>query len=331
MTAIVVVSLALLPISVVSCALFARTMRHRSLGQLVRETGPRSHAPKQGTPTMGGGVVLVLWILAVTALLPWWPETRRMGFVLASGAAFGGIGWLDDWLSIRKGCSKGLGVLQKLALSSFAAVGLFFLFRDIVSQPLATPFSTIELILPPIASGCLTWFVFLAATNSLNLADGLDGLGGGIAFLILCGLLVLCPDRGQLALVLPLLASLLGFLWMNAHPASLFLGDVGSFGIGGIIAALALGAGHAFLLPILAGVLVLEALSVFVQVILFRLRGVRVFKMAPLHHHFEASAAPEGRTCLLRGAEWPETHVTARLLIVQMLFVALALWAGWPW
>ena len=277
---------------------------------------------------MGGAVVLVLWILGVLAMLPQWSQTRSIVFVLASGAIFGGIGWLDDWLSIRKGRSKGLGVVQKLGLASLASGALFFVFADVLQIPLAVPFTSIRIALPPVATFFLTWFVFLATTNSLNLADGLDGLGGGLAVLILCGLLVLSPERDALVIGLPLIAAALGFLWMNAHPAALFMGDVGAFGIGGVIAALALASGNAFLLPILAGVLVLEALSVIAQTSVFRITGVRLFKMAPFHHHFEAATAPEGRTCLFRSFEWPETRVTARFLIVQALFVALAAWAG---
>jgi len=327
-TTILAVSLALVPISILSCFLYSRRMRRQAVGQLVRQQGPRSHAPKAGTPTMGGAVILALWVLAVLAMLPQWSQPRSIALVLASGAIFGGIGWLDDWLSIRKSRSKGLGVVQKLGLASLASIALFFFFADVLRAPVAVPFTSIRVALPPVATFFLTWFVFLATTNSLNLADGLDGLGGGLAGLILCGLLVLSPARDSLVLGLPLIAAVLGFLWMNAHPAALFMGDVGAFGLGGIIAAMAVANGSAFLLPILAGILVLEALSVLAQTIAFRLAGVRLFKMAPFHHHFEAATAPEGQTCLFRSFEWPETRVTARFLIVQALFVALAAWAG---
>jgi len=277
---------------------------------------------------MGGFVLLVLWSGAILCLQPWRTDARSVRFVLAAGALFGGIGWLDDWLSIRRRHSTGLVVLQKLGLTSLASALLFLLFRDVISGPLAIPFTSITLTLPPVAAFFLTWFVFLATTNSLNLADGLDGLAGGLALLIVCGLLVLSPGRGQLLLGLPLVAVILGFLWTNAHPATLFLGDVGSFAMGGIIAALALASGQAFLLPLLAGVLVLEAISVLSQTLLFRLTGKRLFKMAPFHHHFEIGAAPQERESILRSFEWSETKVTARFLILQALFVALALWAG---
>ncbi len=277
---------------------------------------------------MGGLVLLGLWAVAVVCLQPWRPDARGIAFVLVAGTLFGGIGWLDDWLSIRKRHSTGLTVVQKLGLASLASFLLYLLFADVVRAPLAIPFTSLTVVLSPIAAFFLMWFVFLATTNSLNLADGLDGLAGGLALLIVGGLLVLAPARGHLLLGLPLIAVLLGFLWTNVHPAALFLGDIGSFAVGGIIAALALASGLSFFLPLLAGVLVLEAAAVLLQVVLFRLTGRRLFKMAPLHHHFEAAVAPEERECLFRSFEWPETKVTARFLIVEALFVALALWAG---
>jgi phospho-N-acetylmuramoyl-pentapeptide-transferase len=277
---------------------------------------------------MGGLVLLGLWTVAVVCLRPWRPDARGIAFVLVAGTLFGGIGWLDDWLSIRKRHSTGLTVVQKLGLASLASFLLYLLFADVVRAPLAIPFTSLTVVLSPIAAFFLMWFVFLATTNSLNLADGLDGLAGGLALLIVGGLLVLAPAREHLLLGLPLIAVLLGFLWTNVHPAALFLGDIGSFAVGGIIAALALASGLSFFLPLLAGVLVLEAAAVLLQVVLFRLTGRRLFKMAPLHHHFEAAVAPEERECLFRSFEWPETKVTARFLIVEALFVALALWAG---
>ncbi|MBU0595578.1 phospho-N-acetylmuramoyl-pentapeptide-transferase [Candidatus Bipolaricaulota bacterium] len=303
-------------------------MRRRAIGQLVRETGPRSHTQKAGTPTMGGLVLLGLWVVAVVCLQPWRRDARSIAFVLTAGTLYGGIGWLDDWLSIRKRHSTGLTVVQKLGLASLASLLLYFVFTDVVAAPLALPFTSLTVSLPPVAVFFVTWLVFLATTNSLNLADGLDGLAGGLALLIVCGLLVLAPTRGHLLLGFPLIAALLGFLWTNVHPAALFLGDVGSFAIGGIIAALALASGLSLVLPLLAGVLVLEAAAVLLQVSLFRLTGKRLFKMAPLHHHFEAAVAPQERKCLIRSYEWPETKVTARFLILQALFIAVAVWAG---
>jgi len=327
-TPILALSIALLPTSALACAAFARWMRRRSVGQSIRELGPRSHATKAGTPTMGGLVMLGLWIFGLLALRAWWPNARQIPFVLSAGALFGGIGWLDDALSLRRRHSRGLGVLQKLGLTTLGAIGLYFLFQDVLAIPHEVPFSSMTIVLPPAASIVLTGLVFVGTTNSLNLADGLDGFAGGLVVLILVGLMLLVPAHSQALLALPLVAAVLGFLWMNVHPAALFMGDAGSFGLGGVLAAMALASGRALLLPILAGVLVLEAVSVLAQTALVRACGVRIFKMAPFHHHFERGAAPDGRRSLLPGAEWPEAQVTLRLLILQALFVALAAWAG---
>jgi len=327
LTTVVVVSLALVPICGLACALFARAMRRRSIGQQIRALGPRSHTAKSGTPTMGGLIVLGLWAVGVVALWPRIDGPRDIALVLASAGLFGGLGLIDDLRSIRRRHSTGLTAPQKMLLLTVAAIALFVLFRDAVSGPMRIPFSSRAVSLPPIAAFFLTWFVFVGTTNSMNLADGLDGLSGGLAILVLVGLIVLSPTRDAFVVGLPLVGALIGFLWINAHPAGLFLGDVGSFGIGGVVASMALISGVSFLLPILAGVLVFEAASVILQVGSSRLIGRRVFKMAPLHHHFEA-AGPDDRPRLLRGADWPEQKVTVRFWLAGIAFLGLALWAG---
>ena len=177
------------------------------------------------------------------------------------------------------------------------------------------------------ASMFLTWLLFVASTNSANLTDGLDGLAGGISILIVGGLLVAFPSAKNALLILPLIGSLAGFLWLNSYPASLFLGDVGSFALGGIIGSLALANGAAFLLPILAGVFVLEATSVILQIGILRLTGKRLFRMSPFHHHFEATPN-RGRAHWLPAYEWPESKVTTRFMLIQLGFVLLAIWAS---
>jgi len=276
---------------------------------------------------MGGLFVLAAWAIGVLSFWPTIAWARPIGFVLAAGAMHGAIGLLDDLWSMQRRRSLGLTAPRKLLLGSLAAIALFFVFRDVVSVPQRIPFSTSAVILPPIATFALIWVSLLATTNSMNLADGLDGLAGGLAVLILIGLLVLSPSQTTLVAVLPLLGALLGFLWVNVHPAGIFLGDVGSFGLGGIVAAVSLCTGTIFLLPLVAGVLVLEAGSVILQVTSYRITGVRLFKMSPLHHHFEESTL--ARTAhVFPGFEWPETNVTLRFWLVQALFVGLALWAG---
>ncbi len=327
MKALVPVSIALAPITAFCCAAFSRWMRRRGVGQQIRDIGPQGHGGKAGTPTMGGLLVLSVWAIAVLSFCSIAEWARPFGFVLATGALHGGIGLFDDVWSLKRRRSLGLTAPRKLVLGSLAAIALFFLYRDVLSVPQRIPFSTGTVVLPPIASLALLWVSLLATTNSMNLTDGLDGLAGGVAALALAGLLVLTPSRSIAVLVLPLLGALIGFLWTNVHPARLFLGDVGSFGLGGIVAAVSLLTGTIFFLPLVAGVLVLEAGSVIAQVASCRIAGVRLFKMAPLHHHFEDTT--RARTPpLLRGFEWPENKITARFWLLQALFVALAIWAG---
>ena len=271
--------------------------------------------------------MLLNWavIVLVLGIKLGWPSYG--GFVLAAGLGFGGLGFADDVLSIRKEHSTGLTATQKIMLGSVLSIGLFFIFRQQILVPQQIPFSSGQVTLPWVAGFILTWVLFLASTNSANLTDGLDGLAGWISILVLGGFLASFPSIGNLMLILPLIGALVGFLWLNAHPASLFLGDVGSFALGGIIGALALANGAAFLLPILAGIFVLEAVSVILQVGVLRLTGKRLFKMSPFHHHFEASPN-RGNAHWLPAFEWPESKVTSRFMLLQIGFVILAIWAA---
>ena len=302
-------------------------MSNRSLGQQIRNAGPLSHAVKAGTPTMGGIVVLLCWfcIVLFLGIVKGWPPYGS--FVLSAGLGFGGLGFADDVISLRRKHSTGLTGGQKILLGSLLSIGLFLAFRDQIMIPQQIPFSGSQLVLPPIAGLFLTWLLFAASTNSANLTDGLDGLAGGVSILIVGGLLAAFPSAANAVLILPLIGSLAGFLWLNTYPASLFLGDVGSFALGGIIGSLALANGAAFLLPILAGIFVLESLSVILQVGILRLTGKRLFRMSPFHHHFEATP-DRGRTHWLPSFEWPESKVTARFMMIQLGFVFLAIWAA---
>ncbi len=161
----------------------------------------------------------------------------------------------------------------------------------------------------------------------MNLTDGLDGLATGTTLLILCGYLLLFPSHAILPVILPLVGILVGFLWVNAYPAQLFLGDVGSFALGGVVAALALTSGTALILPLLAGLLVLEASSVILQVGYYRLTKRRIFKISPLHHHFEHAEGID-YPYLLPNVEWPEPKIVLRLWIVEGISVGLGLLAA---
>lgn len=319
--------LLLVPASALTSQLFAVCMRKTSLGQQIREEGPRLHRKKGGTPTVGGGVILLLWAICLP-LLYWFGLLSSVGlYVFFAGLSFGAIGLLDDFLSLRHLRSLGLSPLQKIILVSAVSTALYFAFPHVSRAPLEVPFASVTLSLPPIAFFFLAWAVYLWTTNSMNLTDGLDGLAAGATILILCGFLVIAPTRELAGVILPLIAILTGFLWVNAHPAHLFLGDVGSFALGGVVAALALASGSALILPLLAGLLVLESGSVILQVACFRLTGKRIFMISPLHHHFE-SAEGIRHSYLLPAVEWPEPKITLRLWIVQALFVGLGIFAA---
>jgi phospho-N-acetylmuramoyl-pentapeptide-transferase len=326
-TWILLTSLCVFPLTAILGAFYIRWMRSRALGQQIRELGPSSHFVKAGTPTMGGAVILLVWLAATVFLgiTTGWPE--NLGFIVASGLGFGALGLIDDLLSVWKKRSTGLTGPQKLLLGSLIAILLFFVFHRQILGPQRIPFSSWTVGLPWWGGFLLTWILMVATTNSTNLTDGLDGLAGGVACLVLAGMLLLSPSHANLQMILPLLAALAGFLWLNTHPASLFMGDIGSFGIGGIIGALALSNGIAFLLPLLAGIFVIESVSVILQVGVKRVTGRRVFKMAPLHHHFEDARGRDAGH-LIPAPAWTESKVTSRFLLLQMIFVLLAVWAS---
>jgi len=316
----------LVPLSAACAAGFAAWMRRLRLGQQIREYGPKLHEPKSGTPTMGGTVVMLIWAgsVGVRSLVHplYWPGE----FVLLSGIIFASIGFTDDLLSLCRHRSLGLRPYQKILLVSLGAMGLFLLFPGIGRIPFRMPFSRDIVTLPVGLSFFIYWAVFLATTNSMNLTDGLDGLATGTTILILVGFLLIVHKPPILAVIGPLIPILIGFLWVNAHPARLFLGDVGSFGLGGIVAAVAITSGTSFVLPLLAGLLVLEAGSVILQVAAFKAFGVRIFKISPLHHHFEKAEGID-YPYLLPNIEWSEEKIVARLWIIESLFVALSVLA----
>jgi phospho-N-acetylmuramoyl-pentapeptide-transferase len=324
----VVASLLALLLTASIASRFAHWMRGRRIGQQIRDEGPAHHQGKAGTPTMGGLVVLSIWAVTVGVLSVWSPFGAREGFVVASGLTMGAVGALDDLLKLARRRSLGLTGWQKIGLTAAAAVGLFFAFPSAIGFALHVPLSGMTVEVPPWALCALTVVVFLAATNAVNLTDGLDGLAAGVVLLILLGFLILSSNVGDLRLLLPLVGGLVGFLWVNGNPASLIMGDVGSFGLGGIVAAVALAQGTTFLLPILAGVPVLEVVAVILQVASLRLFGRRIFRMSPLHHHFEASPGAAPRAHLLPACEWPEMRVVVRFWIAQGLFVGLAVLAS---
>jgi phospho-N-acetylmuramoyl-pentapeptide-transferase len=328
-------------------------LRSYGIGKQIRFDGPSSHQTKTGTPTMGGLMILIPIFLIVLAagfaellvgtalgqaLLDRLGVARVFFFgrsilvPLGVMLGFGLLGGLDDWAGVR-GRRNGEGILARwkfiiqLALATIAALVLYFGPPDLHSVAVPGMAEKVEIGLwwVPIAA-----FIIIASSNAVNLTDGLDGLAGSIAALcFLCyGIIAYLQDQGWLlAFCFTMVGAILAFLWYNAYPADLFMGDVGSEALGATLAVVALMTGQWLLLPIIGGVFVAETLSVILQVGYFKFtrirygQGRRIFKMTPLHHHFE-----------LLG--WSETQVTQRFwlmaIMAAMLGVALALWGNPP-
>ncbi len=316
-----------------------RRLKARRIGQTVRKDGPESHLAKDGTPTMGG----ILIVFAVAASTVAWAQIQNRYTVIAlvSLLWLGLIGLLDDYLKLVRKTSRGLVERYKIAgqLVLGLGVGAYLAFRSasgeyvVVNLPL---FDHAHLAFIPILYVAWVAFVLTAAPNAVNLTDGLDGLAAGLsaiaigAFAIFAYLigrvdtssylgLIYLPGAGELSVFsLAIVGAALGFLWHNAHPAKVFMGDSGSLAIGGAIGAIAVLLKSELLLVIVGGVFVLETLSVILQRSYFKYTrkragvGRRVFRMAPIHHHFEKLG-------------WPEQLVVARFWIVGALFAMLGL------
>ncbi len=308
-----------------------KALHQLKFGQSIRDDGPESHFKKCGTPTMGG----ILVIVAVSVACLFWEDLGNSDFwlVLISFIAFGLIGFLDDYLKIKKKNSNGLPAWGKLILqTSLALIIVFYLYftGDEKTTYLYIPF----LKNPAIDLGVI-WIPFavlllVGESNAVNLSDGLDGLATGLVLMVFLTLAVVSyisgradyaeylgipfiKGAGELAVFsLAVVVAAVGFLWFNAHPAEVFMGDVGSLAFGAAIATLSLVLKKELFVLIAGGVFVIEAASVMIQVISFKLRKKRVFRMAPLHHHFELSG-------------WAESKVVVRFWILGGLFAIIAL------
>ena len=303
------------------------------IGQNIRPEGPESHAEKKGTPTMGG--ILILAAVFIPVLL-WADLTNRFLWVaLIATFGFGVIGFIDDFLKLRKGQSQGLTARTKFLMQVVVATGIGLALVMFARGG----FFTLELAFPFFKQWTpnLGWWyvpfavlVVVGSANAVNLTDGLDGLAIGsvliaagtytvLAYIsghaVLAEYLGVINVKGSWELTIfcgALVGASLGFLWFNCNPAQVFMGDVGSMALGGAIGTIALLIKQEILLLFVGGLFVLEALSVIIQVASFRLRGKRVFLMAPLHHHFE-----------LLG--WAEPKVIIRFWILAILFALMAL------
>jgi phospho-N-acetylmuramoyl-pentapeptide-transferase len=324
-------------------------LREFQIGQYIREEGPKSHQKKSGTPTMGG-VLICISILVPTLL---WSDLSNpfVWLVMLSTLAFGAIGFADDYIKVVHQTNQGLTALQKLGLQFLAsgAVAVTLVRMELHGQystKLMFPF--LKRFRPDLVWEWMGhvphmhWLAFLPfvlfvvlvitfSSNAVNLTDGLDGLAIGCTIIAAGALTVLTYVSGHVVFSdylelqrMPMVSELtvfcgamvgasIGFLWYNAHPAEIFMGDVGSLALGGAIGTVAVVIKQELLLPFIGGVFILEALSVILQVGSYKLRkGKRIFKMAPLHHHFE-----------LMG--WSESKVIARFWILALIFALLAL------
>jgi phospho-N-acetylmuramoyl-pentapeptide-transferase len=303
------------------------------IGQAVRDDGPQTHLAKAGTPTMGGALILVAITITVLA----WADLRNrlVWIVLWVMLAFGAIGWVDDYRKVIAGDPKGLSARAKFFWQSVAgittAVYLAF-YTDLPAQTefIVPFFKQVAYPLGTLGFVVMTYFVIVGTSNAVNLTDGLDGLaimptvmiGSALGiFAYVAGHAVFSkylgfpyiPGAGELAVFCGALAGAgLAFLWFNAYPAEVFMGDVGALALGAVLGTIAVIVRQEIVLFIMGGVFVIETLSVVLQVASYKLTGRRIFRMAPLHHHYE-----------LKG--WKENQVVVRFWIITMMLVLVGL------
>ncbi len=312
-------------------------LRVMKFGQAIRTDGPQSHLSKAGTPTMGGALILVA-IFASTLL---WAnlENRYVWIVLGVTMIFGAVGWVDDYRKVVEKNSRGLPARWKYFWQSVAGLGAAILLygsvqgtpAEITQTTLIVPFfkhATIDL--GPVLFVVLAYFVIVGTSNAVNLTDGLDGLAimptvmvgaalGVFAYLsgnVKFAQYLLIPQvtgAGELVVIVgSLIGAGLGFLWFNSYPAQVFMGDVGALALGALLGTIAVIVRQEIVLFIMGGIFVLETVSVMMQVASFKLTGKRIFRMAPIHHHFE-----------LKG--WPEPKVIVRFWIITFVLVMIGL------
>ena len=297
-----------------------RTLRRLNMGQHIREEGPQNHKGKAGTPTMGG--ILILMVTTLSTLL--WCDLRSIPIwvALVSLLGFGAVGAVDDSRKLLKKKNEGLRSWQKMAWLTAISLVVAFLIHDFglrgaLTSQLSVPF--FKNFQPNVGYFLLPWvaFVMVGTSNAVNLTDGLDGLaiGGTLIVAITFGILAYVAGNVKIAsyLVVPYVAggadlsifmsamagACLGFLWFNAHPAEIFMGDTGALGLGGALATTALIIKQELLLAIAGGLFVIETISVLLQISSFKLRdGKRIFRMAPYHHHMELGGLHENKVVI---------------------------------
>ncbi len=295
---------ALLPV-VISLALGGwtiRILRNLKAGQRVRDDGPQRHLQKEGTPTMGGVLIVAALLIgalaACQAAFGWIPV--QVFLVLGLTLAMGAVGFADDYFKIKRGRSLGLRAREKLLWQFIVAIIFVVLLVMEKRSSWALPGSLFEMIPTPVWAAFWV-FAIVGTANAVNLADGLDGLATGLCFIAGLGFAALSVFIAQpyvFILGLALAGACLGFLWFNRHPARMFMGDVGSLALGGVLVGMAALLDRPLALIGLCFVPFVEAASVIIQVISFKTTGKRVFKMSPIHHHFELSGWSEQKVVL---------------------------------
>jgi len=320
-------------LSLIVGPLMIRSLSLNQIGQRVRDDGPQSHLSKAGTPTMGGTMILVA--IATSTLL--WADFSNRFIWIALGVTllFGSIGWTDDYRKVSRQNPKGLSPKEKYLWQSFVGLGAAMILLKTAHSPAETQlimpfFKHVVIDLPPLIFILFTYFVIVGTSNAVNLTDGLDGLAIMPTVLVAGALGVFAYVTGNFKfaeyLGIPHVAGVgeitvfcgamvgagLGFLWFNTYPAQVFMGDVGALALGAALGVVAVMVRQEFVLFIMGGVFVMETVSVILQVASFKLTGRRIFRMAPLHHHFE-----------LKG--WPEPRVIVRFWIITVVLVLLGL------
>ena len=326
----VIACLTALAISLLSGPWVIRRLTELKVGQAVRSDGPQTHLVKAGTPTMGGSLI----ILSITASTLLWADLANpyvwllLGVLVGTGA----LGFYDDWRKVVYKDPKGVSAKFKIAWQSTIAIGAGVLLYWIApsSEFIVPFFKNVAYPLGAIGFCTLTYFVIVGTSNAVNLTDGLDGLAALPTVMVAAGLAVFAYVAGHAVfskyLQLPFVpgahevvifcaamcGACLGFLWFNAYPAQVFMGDVGALALGAALGTVAVIVRQEIVLFIMGGLFVMEALSVMLQVGSFKLTGRRIFRMAPLHHHYE-----------LKG--WKETQVVVRFWIITMMLVLAGL------
>ncbi|MFA9400123.1 MAG: phospho-N-acetylmuramoyl-pentapeptide-transferase [Acidobacteriota bacterium] len=285
---------------------FIEFLREREFGQHIREEGPEGHQTKAGTPTMGGLIIFTAIVVPFLVLSDHGVASMTVFFVALGCAA---LGFADDFIKIVKRRSLGLAARYKLVVQVFLALVLWWVARHEVGLEPVLLFRAFDISLDigPVLYFVLVFLVIAGSTNGVNLTDGLDGLAAGSSAIVLLtytAITFVTAGQQDLALfAVCLVGGCIGFLWFNAFPATIFMGDTGSLGLGGAIGALAVMTQTEVLLIVIGGIFVIEALSVLIQVFSFKTFGRRVLMMAPLHHHFEMMA-------------WSETKIMLRFWII---------------